>query len=256
MVAVPVRAICNLLLSLSLVAAVTVVRAADTPPAETADALNVPIVGDPRLAAKRSAAAGGEAVHLRWRLTGFLGLLAGLFVPNDGNALLTFDPAPEARTRIQLLITAPKRDGEYFLYGADVNSDSGAVAAVWSAYAFKKDSGTKSQRIDEPNVLDFASAVYLLGRNPPKKKIVWSVWNRGELFAAEIEPLPPEKRRINGERVAVQGYAVRGADVPGQRTFEEKLFFYFTADDDPRPLEILASRGLIHLRMRVVDPGL
>lgn len=229
--------------------------APEAPPApQSADPLGVRIISDPRLAAKHSAAAGGEAVHMQWRLTGFLGLLVGLFFPNDGDALLTFDPAPQDRKRIQLLITAPGRDGEYFLYGADVAADSGEVSAVWSSHAYKDKHETKSQRIAEPHVLDFASAVYLLGRNPPKQTTVMSVWNHGKLLAAEIEPLPPETRRIGDERVPVQGYAVRGAQVPGQKSFDEKLFFYFTAGDHPRPLEILASRGAIRLRMRVVDP--
>lgn len=243
-----------LALAVALAAAPTLAVDDSPPSGSEADSWHAPEFTDPRLAARRAADAGGQATHMRWKLTGVLGWIAGLFVPNHGDALLTAEPVPGDRTRIQLLITAPRRDGEYFLYGADVDSDSGAVAAAWSAHAFRKDREARAQQIEEPNVVDMASAVYLLARDPPKKKSVWSIWNRGELFAAEIEPLPPETRRVGDARVAVRGYAVRGASVPGLRSFEEKLLFYFTAGTAPQPVEIVGTRGPLRLRLRVVEP--
>jgi hypothetical protein len=98
--------------------------------ANAEELLTRPFESDPRAAAQAAVIGGGEVVHLRWKLGGFLGALAGLFLPNSGDGVLTFIPAEKDRLQVQLLITAPKRDGEYFLYGAEVNERSGTALAA------------------------------------------------------------------------------------------------------------------------------
>ena len=53
-------------------------------------------------AARVAVERGGEAVHMRWKFSGFLGFLAGLFLPNSGDALLTFIPDPDGRRSIEM----------------------------------------------------------------------------------------------------------------------------------------------------------
>ena len=98
-------------------------------------------------------------LFMRWRLAGFLGFLAGLFIPSEGEALLTFVPAAEERTEIQLLITTPKRRGEYYLYGAEIDGETDATTVVFSSYSYNKKSKQRQQKLDRTDVLDFASAM-------------------------------------------------------------------------------------------------
>ena len=129
--------------------------------------LSRPLVTDPIRAAAAAARMKGEVYHMEWKLGGFLGALAGLFVPNAGDALLTIVPAEGKRREVQVLITAPKRDGEYFVYGAAIDEETDSTKAIWSSYHFRDGGREREQEIEQENVIDFASAIYhflLIGR--------------------------------------------------------------------------------------------
>ncbi len=215
--------------------------------------LSRPLERDPGRAAELAAASGGEVLHLKWNLGGFWGALAGLFVPSHGEALLTFVPRKQDRLEIQLLITAAKRKKEFFLYGADVDRDSGATGSVWSAYHFRDSDKAREQDVEQPDVIDFASALHQLRWNAPETTSRISVWNGGKTYPAEIVPLEPEVRKIAGRKMDVQGYQVRGLKIEDQPHFKDKFSMYFTRDDHAVPVEIIGRRGWIKLRITLVD---
>jgi hypothetical protein len=237
-----------LLLALSLCAVVIADAEGDV-----RTSISRPFEIDMEKAAADAKAKGGEVLRMHWKLTGFLGALAGLFVPNDGDALLTFMPQPERRMQIQMLITAPKREGEYFLYGAMVDEHSGSTESIWSSYKFKDKRKDREQDIRAEDIIDFASAIYRLRWSPPREPTRMTIWNSGKTYAAEIQPLEPEKRKIAGVKMDVQGYAVRGAKVDGKESFKDRMTLYFARNSRSTPVEIGGKRGWVKLRIQLLD---
>ena len=225
-------------------------------PAEEPDrTLSRSIEPDPRRAAAKARAGGGEVFHMRWNLGGFLGTLAGLFVPSHGDALLTFVPDGGERTRIGVLISAPRREGEYFLYGADIATD-GSTRSAWDSYVFRGERKEREQTFEQDDVIDIASAIQHLRRHPPRRTTRMRIWNGGKFYPVEIEPLGRTTRSYQGNEVAVRGYSVRGVRVEGEGMFKDKLFLYFALDDAATPLEIVGRRSLVRVRLRLVDAEL
>jgi len=224
-----------------------------SPAEETPDALAGPVEADPEAAAEAAVQSGGEALHMRWKLGGFLGTLASLFVPSTGDALITYVPQPDEQLRIQFLVTAPKREGEYFLYGADIDQGSGATTEVWSSSLFRGEREDKGEQIDSAGVIDFASVIHQLQVDPPRTIRAMTIWNSGKTYPVEVEPLEPETRKISGVRRAVRGYLVRGVVIKGEPAFKDKFFLYFTREASPALVEIIGKRGLVRVRFQVVD---
>jgi hypothetical protein len=216
--------------------------------------LSRPFEIDHDRAAEAAAARGGEVLHLRWKLRGLLGALAGLFVPSSGDGLLTLVEPSEDRVEIQLLITAPKHEGEYFLYGAEIDRGSGLTEAIWSSYTYKESRRDREDRIHSKDVIDVASGIFHLRRDPPDETIELQVWSDGKLYPVEVVPLGTETRKISGKRILVRGYAVRGLDVKGRPRFKDKYFLYFAEDGAATPVEIIGKRGLVSVRIQLVDP--
>ena len=232
-----------------LAAALAVPFAVSSEPREE---LSRPIETDQVKAARDAASRGGEVLHLRWKLSGFLGMLAGLFVPNSGDALLTFVPASEDRVEIGVLVTAPKHDGDYFVYGAVIDEGSGSTSTVWSSYAYRDSGRDREQAIDESDVIDYASAIYHLRWNPPETTTRMKIWDMGKTYPVEVQPLKPRKRKIGDQKVLVRGYEVRGVKVKGKPSFDDKFYLYFANDDRSTPVEIVGKRSLIRVRFQLV----
>jgi len=221
-------------------------------PSEPREDLSRPIETDQLEAARVAASRGGEVLHLRWKLSGFLGLVAGLFVPNSGDALLTFVPASENRVEIGVLVTTPKRDGEYFVYGAEIDEESGATSNVWSSYAYSDSARNREQQIDVTNVIDYASAIYHLRWNPPLTTTQMTIWDMGKTYPVQVKPLKLQKRNVAGKKVVVRGYEIRGVKVKGQPSFADKFYLYFANDDRSTPVEIVGKRSLVRVRFQFV----
>jgi hypothetical protein len=236
-------AVCGLLLTALLVAT--------TPAGEVREELSRAIEFDPMRAAQVAAANGGEAVELEWKLGGFLGLLAGLFVPSSGDGVLTFVPAGDDRVEIQLLLTSPKREGEYFLYGAAIDEVTRRTAEVWSSYAYRDSHKHKEQTIADPDVIDFASVIYYLRWYGPTETTRMTIWNDGKTYPVEIKPLSVERRKIDGRKIPVRGYLVRGVKQAGRDRFEERFWLYFARDRDRTPVEIVGKRSLVRVRIQM-----
>ena len=203
-------------------------------------------------AARAATARGGEVLRLEWKLGGFFGVLAGLFVPSTGKALLTFVPAAEEQTEIQLLVTAPKRKGEYMLYGASIEERSGSLASVWSSSEFHGEYEAREQDIDGENIIDYSSVIWRLRWHPPETSTRMTIWSQGKIYPANIVPLGPSRRKIRGEKIDVRGYLVRGAKVDGKRSFDDSIYVYYSHDANATPVEIVGKRGLIQVRIRLV----
>jgi hypothetical protein len=204
-------------------------------------------------AVRAAIAQGGEALRMRWKLSGFLGAIASLFIPSTGEALFTFVPAEERRYDLNFLVTSRKREGEHFLYGAQVDERSGTAAAVWSSQMFRGELKQREQEVDDPNLIDYASAVYRLRWMPPESTTRMTIWDSGRTYNIEVEPLKQNRRRIAGEKIEVRGYVVRGVKIEGEPTMRDKIWIYFARDESATPVEIVAKRGLLKARIQLVN---
>ena len=220
---------------------------------EPREQLTRAIETDPVRAATSAEGRGGEVLRLQWKLAGFLGVIAGLFVPNEGDALLTFVPDDAGRTEIEILVTAPKREGEYFLYGAAIDESTGATRQVWDSYAFRDSRKDREQEIEEAAVIDYASAIYHLRWHPPTDVVRMTIWNHGRTYPVEVRPLEAETRKVRGKKLEVRGYVIQGVELDGKTSFDDKYFVYFARDEHSTPVEIAGKRGLVRVRIQLVD---
>ena len=215
--------------------------------------LTRPLEINPIRAAAAAARKNGEVYHMEWKLGGFLGTLAGLFVPSSGDALLTLVPADGKRQEVQVLITAPKRDGEYFIYGAAIDQETESTKEVWSSYHFRDSGREREQQIEQDDVIDFASAIYHLRKNPPTEPTRFTIWNQGKTYPVQVRPLKPERRKVSGTKTDAQGYEISGVKVDGEAAFKERFTLYFARNGSLTPLEITGKRGWVKLRIQLVE---
>jgi len=237
-----------------IVALVVLIGVVSAPSAdEVRDHLTREVETGHEAAAQAAAARGGEVLRLEWKLGGFLGVLAGLFVPSSGKALLTFVPADEERTEIELLVTARERKGEYLLYGASIEENSGSLASVWSCSEFRGKYEAREQDIEGEKFIDYSSVIWQLRWHPPEEPTRMTIWSEGKIYPAEIEPLGPSNRKIRGEKIDVRGYLVRGAKVDGKRSFDDSIYVYYARDADATPVEIMGKRSMVKVRIQLVE---
>lgn len=240
-----------LLVALALLA--TPLRSVGQDPPVVRDELSREAAFDIQTAKQRGLERNGEVLPFRWKIGGFLGALAGLFVPNSGDALLTIADTSERKTEIELLITAPNRDGEYFLYGSEIDRETSATSSVWSSQTFRGRRKDKEQEVHDPTVVSYATAILRLRWDPPTTPVQITVWNDGKVYPAVVEPIPPHVRKISGRKIEVRGYGIQGAKVDGKSSFDEKLYLFFALDETATPVEILGRRSILKIRVQLAD---
>ena len=204
----------------------------------------------PSLPQSDPVAAEVEAFPFRWKLGGFLGALAGLFVPRSGDALLSFTPTGDERIAIEMRITSPGRDGEYFRYAAEVDVASGSTTAVHSESRFRDKTRNRDQSFSDGDVIDFASVFYRLRWHPPREPAELRIWSDGKIYPVTVGPLGTERLRVGDDEIDVRGYSVRPIVVKGEAKFNEAFSVYFALDERSQPVAIDGKRGWIKVRFR------
>lgn len=214
------------------------------------DTLSRPLFSEHQEAVAAAADRGGEVLEFEWQLRGFLGAIASLFVPSRGDAVLTFVPDSGDSMEVQMLVTSPDNEDAYFLYGAAMGEQDGYTSTIWSSYEYRDRRRDREQDINEPNVIDFASAMYLVRKHPPDMPQRMTLWNHGRTYAAEVKPLGVQRREVNEERKELFGFAVVGVRARGESYFDDNFYMYF--DDNGTLTQIVARRGLMRVRMDLV----
>ena len=194
-----------------------------------------------------------EEFKYRWQLRNFIGNLAGLFLPNHGEGSLTFKKDRNGRLRSELTITSgASKEGEYFLYGSEVDVRTLQPIRAWSSYSWRGETKSKSAEIEQDGVLDVASGIYSIRSNPPQKSRRMEIWSDGKVYPVVVIPLGLERRQTQGgKKIDVQHYSIRGVDMPGRRRWKGKLDLWLARDEVATPVEILISRNLadVHLEL-------
>jgi hypothetical protein len=193
-----------------------------------------------------------EEFQYRWQLRNFLGNLAGLFLPNQGEGSLTFRKDGNGRLTSELTITSTAAQGEYFRYGSEVDTRTLQPIRAWSAYSWRGETKTKSEPIVQEGVLDVASGIYSIRQDPPDKARRMEIWSDGKIYPVVVIPLGNETRKMRGgKKVTVRHYSIRGVDAPGRRKWKGKLDLWLARDAVATPVEILISRNLADVHMEL-----
>lgn len=207
-------------------------------------------------------AAGGEGDHLasgeefryRWRLGKLLGVVAGLFLPSQGDGVLSFEPSADGGLETELLITSEKsQQGEYWRYGSKIDLASGRTLEAWSSYLWRGKEKSKRSEIGEHGVFDVASAIYQLRLDPPAKPRRLEIWSDGKTYPVVVIPLGEEERRVAGDRVKTRHYSVRGIRMPDRRHWKGQLELWLADDGTATPVEIFIERSMAGVRLELAS---
>ena len=194
-----------------------------------------------------------ETLLYSWRLDGLLGAVAGLFLPNDGEGMLTLVPLPGGNLRSELVITAQEeRSGDFFRYGAEWEPGSGKTVRAWSSQRWRGETKSKQAEIDRAGVVDVATAVQALRRDPPREPRQLEIWSDGKLYPVMVTPGEPERRRVGGREIAVRRFAVRPLQLPERRLWKGRLDLWLSDDEASTPVEILVVRSSARVRLELV----
>ena len=195
---------------------------------------------------------GDEEFQYRWQLGNLVGTLAGLFLPNRGEGHLTFKQDGNGHLRSELTITsAVAKQSEYFLYGSEVDTHTLQPIRAWSSYAWRGETKSKSDDISVNGVLDIASGIYAIRRDPPQKTRRMEIWSDGKIYPVVVIPQGVERRTLDGKKIDVLKFSIRGIDVPDRKRWKGHLDLWLARDEAATPVEILISRNLADVRMEL-----
>jgi hypothetical protein len=185
-----------------------------------------------------------ESFHYRWHLTSFLGALAGLFFPNNGEGLLEFTTTEAGTLISQLEVTSEKSaDGEFWLYGAEVDPRQKKVLRAWSSYRFRGKDKEKKSEVGEEGVIDVASGIRAIRQSPPRAPTRMRIWSDGKTYPVEVLPQGEAERRIGETKIKTLHYLVRGVEVPDERIWKGSLELWLAEDEAATPVAILIKRS-------------
>ncbi|HYU35941.1 MAG TPA: DUF3108 domain-containing protein [Thermoanaerobaculia bacterium] len=200
---------------------------------------------------EKPAVALDEQFQYRWQLKNFLGVVAGLFLPNQGEGSLTFKTT-NGHLRSELMITSSaSRQGEYFRYGSEIDKATLQPIRAWSAYSWRGESKSKIEDIGKQGVLDVAAGIFAIRRNPPEKSRRMEIWSDGKIYPVVVIPRGTELRKLSDRSVYARHFSIRGVEVPGTRRWKGKMDLWLARDGAATPVEIVISRNLADVRMEL-----
>lgn len=203
-----------------------------------------------------------EEFRYRWQLSNFVGSLAGLFLPNQGEGELSFKAEGNGQLRSELLITSKEGGaGEYWRYGSVIDTQRLQPIRAWSSYLFRGKTKSKSSEIEEQGIMDVVSGIYSIRRDPPTQPRNMEIWSDGRVYPVVVVPVGLERRTLPGGRsVAARHFSIRSRPVKGsgrdgeRKKWKGKLDLWLTPDAAAVPVEIHISRNLADVRLQLL-PG-
>ncbi|HEX4964190.1 MAG TPA: DUF3108 domain-containing protein [Thermoanaerobaculia bacterium] len=194
-----------------------------------------------------------EVFQYHWQLRNFIGTIAGLFLPNRGEGNLTFKKDGNGHLRSELTITSDvAKQGEYFRYGSEVDTRTLQPIRAWSSYSWRGETKSKSEDITADGVLDIASGIYAIRRDPPQKTRRMEIWSDGKIYPVVVIPQEVQTRTLpDSKRVQVQKFSIQGIDVPNRERWKGHLDLWLARDEGSTPVEILISRNLADVRLEL-----
>jgi hypothetical protein len=203
--------------------------------------------------AAQSEASVDEVLEYRWRLQGVPGLVGRLFFPTRGDGTLITSEGENGRLESELKVTARKAGGDFWLYGALIEPARSRTVRAWNSYRFRKREKERKADLDDPEIIDITSGIYMLRNDPPSSPRPLKIWSDGKIYPVLVSPEGVESRKIGGRSASVEHFSVTARKVPGERVWSGRMDIWFAPDEVSTPVEIdfRAKRG----RVRMVLTG-
>lgn len=196
-----------------------------------------------------------EDLSYRWRLGGLLGQVARLLVPGQGEGALTTRRLPSGHLEVELKATSSgARDGEYWLYGSEIDPVSGRTLRAWTESFFRGRHKRREEPIEEAGVVGIPGAIRRLRAAPPDEPRELLLWSDGKIYPVVVAPSRTELRRVGDRMVPVDYMKVEGRDVPGRRPWRGSLELWLARGGDAEPVEIVYRRRPGRLHLLLDDP--
>lgn len=192
-----------------------------------------------------------EEFQYRWQLRNLGGVVAGFFLPKQGEGSLTFRQT-NGHLRSELTITSgASQEGEYFRYGSEIDSRTLQPIRAWSSYSFRGETKSKNEEIAAKGVLDVAAGIYAIRQDPPTRSRRMEIWSDGKIYPVVVIPRETATRTLSGQKIRARHYQIRGVELPGRRKWKGKLDLWLANDEAATPLEIVISRNLADVHMEL-----
>ena len=191
-----------------------------------------------------------EQLQYRWKLSGFKGLVARLFVPGTGEGTLTTgsDESGSLVSELRISSTSSRR-GDYWLYGSEIDADQRRTVRAWSSSQFRGKAKQKESGLDGNDVVDLASSIFFLRRELPEEPTETQIWSSGRIYRVEVKPNGWDARLIEGRPVRTRSYTLRGT---GEPFWRGRLDLVLAEDEAATPLEIAVARDGMRVHLELV----
>ncbi|HEX2163107.1 MAG TPA: DUF3108 domain-containing protein [Thermoanaerobaculia bacterium] len=207
------------------------------------------VPGLPSLAAE-APATGPEELHYRWNLGRLLGRVAGIFLPDEGDGVMTLKRANGDLVTELVITSEQSRDG-FWRYGSRIDGESGNAERAWSSYRWRGEEKSKQEDLTAAGVKDVVSGIYAIRQDPPTSTRRMEIWSDGKIYPVVVVPRGEESRKIDGERVPTRHYTVRGDKSQEGRYWDGSLELWLAKDAANTPVEIHIARDLAALQLRL-----
>jgi len=195
-----------------------------------------------------------EELVYDWHLGGFVGVMAGLFLPNHGQGVLSVSPDGGDMLSTELLITSPEgQEGEHWRYGSLITREEGYAREAWNSYQWRDKSDDERATIDEPEVRDIVSGIYQIRRELPRTSHHMRIWSDGKIYPVVVIPKGEDMRKINGRKIPTRHYKVRGFRSEDARYWKGSLEIWLARDAAATPVEMHIERSLANLRLELQE---
>lgn len=195
-----------------------------------------------------------EALDYRWRLGGFFGALARMVLPGSGEGRLTTHPLEGGRLAIELMVTSAEgAKGDFWRYAAVIEPESGRTLRAESSYRYDGKNKAREADLDQEQVIDVASGIYLVRSRRPRSPLNLSIWSDGKIYPVVIEPRGWKALSLAGGRRRAELFAIRPRSVPGQRPWSGRIDLYIEEGQSARPAAIVVDRRWAKLELELVD---
>jgi len=206
------------------------------------------------LLAPPAPAAATETLHYRWSIDGFAGVIASIFMPTQGEGVLTVEERSPTLARSELEVTSPEsKSGEFFRYGAEWERPGGRTLRAWSEQFWQGEKKQKQSEIGDIGVIDIVSGIDLLRRHRPVSQKRLEIWSDGKRYPVIVLPRGRAIRHIAGHDVKTHHLSVRGLSIPDRRFWKGALDLWLADDSAATPVEIMVSRSGAHVRLTLTD---
>lgn len=195
-----------------------------------------------------------ERLVYDWHLGGFVGTVAGLFLPSRGQGVMSVEPGSDDTLRTELMITSPhSAEGEFWRYGSRIRAGTGHALEAWNSYRWRDEAKEERSEVEAQGVRDIVSGIYHIRRELPRSPQKMSIWSDGKIYLVLVIPRGVEQRKVNGRKISTLHYTVKGDQAAGGRKWKGSLEIWLARDPAATPVEMHIRRSLANLNLEIQE---